>query len=406
MNNRWSVGVLLAGLGVSALGDQVNLVALNVWVLNRTHSPLAVSGLWLVPPLAGLLLGSIVGGLADRWDRRLSLIAANLISAVGIGLVPLLTHMLSVYAAIFVVSAANALFLAALASYIKMLVPRAHWARVSALRGILSYGTLVMGPALAGLSLIHGRPRTAIWLDAVSFLVSAITLLLLPRLNPMMMSETHPGAARRWLHDLIMVKEFFRSHRVALGVMGGFMGSLIFGSAADAQEVVFARRALHLGQSGYGLLVMMAGMGYAAGSAVSYLLGQRVSPRLALGSGIILSSASYLYYSRSATFWEAAVALICLGIFQSIGNVGFSVYLQEALPTEAMGRIMATVHAIQSGLLIVAIILGGVLSHSEGVRWMMTAASLVSLLVSAGLSWICLGPGASRRWSNTHKVSA
>ena len=78
---KLNISVLLLALGVSVLSDQIYLVALTVWILQRTHSALAVSGLWIAPPLAGLILGSFLGSLADRWDRRTSLIGANLVSA-------------------------------------------------------------------------------------------------------------------------------------------------------------------------------------------------------------------------------------------------------------------------------------------------------------------------------------
>ncbi len=222
MNARWAVWVLLAGLGISVLGDQVYLVALNVWVLARTDSSVAVAGLWMAPPLASLVVGSWLGGLADRWDRHFSLVTANLASAVFIGCIPLLRPLVLIDAAIFLAASANALFTAALASYVKLLVPRSHWARVSALRGLLAYGSLVLGPALAGLLLIHGKPGTAIWLDSATFLASAVSLLLLPRINPDNSGEEGPDkGTARWANDLRRVRTFLAANRVVLGVMAG-----------------------------------------------------------------------------------------------------------------------------------------------------------------------------------------
>ncbi len=399
MNGRWAVWVLLAGLGVSVLGDQVYLVALNVWVLARTHSAVAVAGLWMAPPLAGVLVGSWMGSLADRWDRRFSLVVANLVSAGFIGCIPLLHPVVLIYAAIFLVATANGLFTAALASYVKLLVPRSDWARVSAVRGLLAYGALVLGPALAGLLLIHGEPGTAIWLDAATFLVSAASLAILPRLNPDTAGAEGVGpGTNRWVDDLRLVRRFLGTHRVVLGVMAGFSAIVIFGSAADAQEVVFARTALRLSQSGYGYLVSMAGIGYVAGALLSYVLGPRLSVRVALGTGVVLSAASYLFYARSITFAEAALALVLLGVFQSVANVGLSVYLQESLPTAAMGRILGTTQAGQNGLIVMAILAGGFLAHAGGVRLMMTVTSLIAVAGGLWLTALCLGPGAATRF--------
>lgn len=399
---KFAVMALLMGLGVSVLGDQVFLVAINVWVLSRTHSAVLVSGLWMVPPLAGLVLGSIVGGFADRWDRRRTLVACNLTSALLIGAVPVMPSIWLIYAVLFVSAGATALFSASLASYVKLLVPASQWARVSALRGMLAYGSLVLGPAIAGVLLLRGQPKTAIWLDAGSFLMSAMVLLLLPTLNPEGALPTSTGFGR-WREDLRLVGRFLVQHPTVLGVMAGFSVLMIFGSAADAEEVVFATRALHLPQSGYGLLVSTAGIGYVVGSVVSYIAGSRLPIRTALGTGIVLSALSYLLYARSHQFLTAALALIALGIFQSIANVGLSVFLQRSLPTAAMGRMTATTSAVQSGLIVMAVLAGGFYAHAFGVRAMMTDASLVSVAGGIFLTVLCLGPGSRNRF--LHPVS-
>ena len=141
--------------------------------------------------------------------------------------------MMMVYGAVFAVAASNGLFLAAMASYFKLLVPRPQWERMGALRGMLSYGALVLGSGIAGALLIHGKPRTAIWLDAATFLFSAASLLFLPVLNP---ATSHSDAPRHlmrgWLQDMQLVRGYFRSHWLVLGVLAGFSGIVIFGSAA------------------------------------------------------------------------------------------------------------------------------------------------------------------------------
>lgn len=398
MIRRGAITILLIGLGISVLGDQVYLIALNVSVLARTHSSIAVAGLWIAPQLAGLFLGSFMGSLADRWDRRFSLVSANLISAIFIGVIPLLHNIMAIYGAIFVVATCNALFTASLASYIKILVPPTRWARVSALRGLLSYGSLVLGPALAGLLLIHGKPGTAIWLDAITFLISAATLMILPRLNPDPTELlTTPRRRPGWITDLQTVKNFLNTHRRVLAVIVGFSALMIFGTAADAQEVVFTRAALHLSQSGYGYLVSAAGIGYVIGALISYALGKRLSMRMALGIAATLSASSYLFYARSTSFLEAAIALVLLGIFQSQVSVGYTVYLQESLPTESMGRIIGTVNAGRSGLIVIAILAGGVLARITSVRFMMTGASALAVLGGLGLTVLFFAPWSQAR---------
>lgn len=98
------------------------------------------------------------------------------------------------------------------------------------------------------------------------------------------------------------------------------------------------------------------------------------------------------------TFAEAAGALVLLGVFQSVANVGLSMYLQESLPTATMGRILGTTQAGQNGLIVMAILAGGGLAHAGGVRLMMTVASLIAVAGGYGLPPSALGPGAAARF--------
>ncbi len=162
---------------------------------------------------------------------------------------------------------------------------------------------------------------------------------------------------------------------------------------------MFARSALGLSRPGHGYLVSVAGIGYVVGALLSYVLGSRLPVRLALGTGVVLSAASYLLYARSGTFGEAAIALVFLGVFQSVANVGLSVYLQDSLPTGSMGRILGTTQAGQNGLIVAAILAGGFLAHADGVRLMMTVTSMIAMAGGLWLSVLCLGPGAAQRFA-------
>lgn len=61
---------LLSGLGISALGDWIYLIALNVFIWNMTHSPAAVAGLSIIGPISNRICGFFVGPYIDRWNKR------------------------------------------------------------------------------------------------------------------------------------------------------------------------------------------------------------------------------------------------------------------------------------------------------------------------------------------------
>ena len=71
--------LLWAGQLVSMLGDWIVLVALPFYVYQHTGSALATGLMFIVETLPRLFLGSLAGVFVDRWDRRKTMIAADLL---------------------------------------------------------------------------------------------------------------------------------------------------------------------------------------------------------------------------------------------------------------------------------------------------------------------------------------
>ena len=81
-------GYIWIGGLVSLVGDWMLLTALPVYVYQLTGSTLATGAMLAARVVPRILLGSVAGVFVDRWDRRQTLIVANLLLAVG--LLPLL----------------------------------------------------------------------------------------------------------------------------------------------------------------------------------------------------------------------------------------------------------------------------------------------------------------------------
>lgn len=385
--NIWT-GIFVFGVGISAIGDFIYLVAINVLVLDQTHSATAVAGLWVVSRIAALIVGPWVGSITDRFSRRKQLIGVEFTRAVLIGVLPLLSHMASIYAILFLLGVGSTFFGSLFLPYQTLLVPEDSRKRVNSIVSTLRYSAFLTGPAISGVLLIHGNATIPMWLDSVSFLASAMSFILLPELGTPQASTERKHPWRTVLTDWQTAFQFLSENRLftVLFSLNALIG--IFALTADTEEVVFARQALHLGQLGYGMMVTSAGIGFVSGSVLLSVISKRLSTTWLLGIGTLLSTLGYLLYALAHSFWMAVVGLIILGLFGSSASVGFTTYTQNVMPVSHMGRINSVVGPPQQLFNILFILLGGFVATWLGVRSLMIG--MTTLMSLAALVILCL----------------
>ncbi|KPV48044.1 hypothetical protein SE17_40190, partial [Kouleothrix aurantiaca] len=80
LRNRNFALLWLGGM-ISFAGDWAMLIALPVFIYDLTGSAMATGGAFIALSLPRLLFASLAGVFVDRWDRRRTMIIANLLSA-------------------------------------------------------------------------------------------------------------------------------------------------------------------------------------------------------------------------------------------------------------------------------------------------------------------------------------
>src|SRR5436305_11071068 len=81
-------GLLWVGQNISMVGDWVLFVALPFYVYSLTGSTLATGIMFIVQTIPSIFFGSVAGVFVDRWDRKRTMLIANVAQAIT--LVPLL----------------------------------------------------------------------------------------------------------------------------------------------------------------------------------------------------------------------------------------------------------------------------------------------------------------------------
>lgn len=361
---RIGVVALLAASGLSGLGDMMAAIALPWFVLQQTGSP-ALTALTGFASLVPLVVGGIVGGaVVDRFGFRPVSIGADIASGATIAVIPLLALLgiLEIWHVIVLVFLGSALdipgvtarqsALPALAQRGEMRLDRLN-AAAEAIRRI----THLAGPPLAGLLIALIGPTAVIWIDVVTFAISAA---LVTALVPVVRAVVDGDVA----HWFDRVREGFaflfgdpllRTLILIIGSVNVLMNPIFL-----VVLPVYADEATG-SATDLGLLIGAFGVGSVI-SSVSYgALAERLSRAAVLRIGLFLTGMPVWILS---TVPPVAVALpVMLAIGLSAGALGPLVLtlLGERTPESLRGRVFGTYATLVNGAIPFGVLITGLL---------------------------------------------
>ncbi|WP_433544343.1 MFS transporter (plasmid) [Streptomyces sp. CA-294286] len=195
---------------VSGYGNYLNLIALSLFSYEVTGTAYGVGMLLALRLFAGSLAGLAAGALLARTSRRLVMIGADAAQAVVMVVLALCASSTPTWllgCAAVVLGAGNVLFTVGLRSAVPAMVGQESRTQANGLLVTARSIATVLGFASAAPVIAAGGFATAFALNAASFVVSAVALLVLrPRTDGDHMDDGHESAehdpdargARRW----------------------------------------------------------------------------------------------------------------------------------------------------------------------------------------------------------------
>src|SRR3954454_7028363 len=169
---------LLLGAGlVSMTGDWLLAVGLAYSVYALTGSTLASAATLLSSFIPQVLVGSVAGVFVDRWDRKRTMVVANLVLAAG--LLPLLLvtgtdRIWLVYAVLAGESVVEVFFAPAEQALLPRVVPDSGLAAANGLNGQVQNLARLTGSGVGGLAAAAGGITAVALVDAATFLLGAL----------------------------------------------------------------------------------------------------------------------------------------------------------------------------------------------------------------------------------------
>lgn len=405
-NVRW----VLAGQSASLLGDYVALLALPLFVVYLTGSALDLGLTTALETVPTLLFGFAVGVFLDRAPLRRTLIVADLGRAVaflGLALAAAagVAEVWMVFLSAFVVGTLTVTFDSGFQAWLPTLAGDEVLVVVNSRLQFVRSLAWTLGPPLAGyLAGSAGGFQVAFGLDAGTFLLSAVTLLLLFEIRP------RPVPAReRWLTSFREgIACLWRMPALRVTTLAGTAANLVF-VPMEALLVLFCREQLGLTEGAligwfFGGHSLLGALGVIAAPVAARRLGLGrtfVLGLAAMGSGFLALTVSAPALSRLSpvitTLWAIFPAgLAVTGV--SFLNVAFTTLRQQLPPPGLRGRVIAASRTLAWAGLPVGALMGGAAGEAFGLRAVYlgsaTAITAMALLLCATSLWRVREPTA------------
>lgn len=358
------------GQGVSALGDAVSITALPLLVLALTGSGLQMGIVGALQSIPDLLLGLIAGALADRFDRRKLMLLSDLGRAILTALIPLavwlhLPVMPVVLAVTAPIAALRVLFLAAWTASLPNLVHRKQIGQANSyFEAIFSVGFIV-GPGLAGVLSGWIGPGRTLAIDAVTFLVSVLSLFAIHRpLQAPTRAETP-----NFIADIREGIVFLIRHVTLRTVILYWTVISLAMSAVIPVLTYLITRDRGLPGSAVGLVISAYSVGYLVGSLLATRIVHGKVGYLMLASTFVSGTAMIAISQLGSVGLMAVVAAIS-GICEAFTLISYTTLRATETPNELLGRVGSTARTLTLGVGPLGLLLSGILL--DAVRGSMT----------------------------------
>ena len=381
--------LLLFGIGISNVGAWVYLIALNLIILDMTGSPLAVSILYILLPIATLFTNFWSGTFIDRLNKRNLMIFLDLIRALFIFTLPFLDSLFLIYLVVFLINIANSIFEPTSMVYMTKLIPKTDRQRFNAMRNFINSCGFILGPSIAGFLFIIGSPYLAIQMNSIALFLSAVVILLLP--NVEIRKEDIPSEKINLsliYNDWKSILKFSNTNIHVTLVYILFSIITVFMTALDSLEAAFATGVLSLTESTYGLLVSIAGVGIIGGSLVNAVFANKLKLNILLGLGAVLTPIGYLIFAFSDDFIGASIGFFTLTFFLSFANTGFLTFYQNNVPVDIMGRFSSVLGILEAGLIILFTVTIGLSAELFEIRPIYIIGSFAFLVLGLIINFI------------------
>ncbi|MDI6821867.1 MAG: MFS transporter [Actinomycetota bacterium] len=382
---------LWLGQAISNLGDWIIIIALIELVYKISGSGLAVGTLMIFKILPALFFGSVIGVLADRFNRKRTMISCDIIRGLLIVLLPFVRNLFQIYLITFVLETFSLLFIPAKDASIPNIVDEEQILTANSLFYTTNHFTMILGVTFGSTIIllvekVWGHipffqrltgPNAAFYVDAFTFFISAaaITMIYLPPSEHVARRIKYHQIKEDIVDGLRFMKNnpLIRSMMMSIGIAILGMGSIY------SLGIIYCYQVLKIGRGGFGYLLSALGVGLTLGSIFTAFLGKHFSKRGSFVASILTLGLALISFASISYYESAIIISFIAGIALALLTVSTYTLLHENVEDTIMGRVFTALESCLRISLLVSIALTGAVADVVGQRVLKLGAHTIYL---------------------------
>ena len=381
---------------ISFIGDYFVYLSIPI-VVNRLTGSAMMVGLSLISSaIPALLLGPIAGVFVDRWDRRKTMIASDIIRAMLV-LFCLLVHTKEqvwiFYLVVFLMSATSQFFFPSRGALLPLIVTESEdWLAANSLMQIIQTVGMVAGPSLAGFAIGLYGERVAFIVNSCGFIISALAVLTIRSPKPARQEEHTPASVGVVWRDLREGMAYLFGSRTLVGLLVCMCVLMLGIGAINVVWVPYLQRTFGVGAAGLGIVDSSQGVGMVIGGVLLGFIASKLSKKSMTSVGMIVVGLAVAAMGLAPAF----SFIIAMGFVLGLGIVpaqsGVTTMMQMAVPDLKRGRVGSSLNAFSTAASLISMAFAALLGDWIGLRTVYLICGLFVVLAGLLCIWIVQEP--------------
>lgn len=344
---------------VSSLGDWTGVIAIAV-LANSIGGPTGIGAVMTARVLPGFFVGPLAGVVADRFDRKKTMISADVIRAVIVFSLPFFNNLAYLLVASVILESLTLMWGPAKDASVPNFVSSRHLTHANSLSLIAVYGAWPLASiayaalsslagffgenvtALSGLSEQH--EALALWMDSLTFAFSAAMIATLS--IPSSRRRGHKLAMKEIKSDLLEGLRFVAVHKQVRPWLLGIGLTFCAAGAVFSLGVSFVDDVLNGGDKGFAFVVGFLATGMIIGLLAVGLLSKLVQKDILFSSSLLLLGVGLIAFASMNSLDSGIPLASALGFFGGAAySTGYSL-MHETTSDEIRGRTFSAAYTI------------------------------------------------------------